>query len=109
METACGCDVATMAFCPWTVERPARWKFLIQWLTLSLFCLTLGLRKRTYMAHSCGARQWAGIPAFPLPLPLINHRDDPQSGRLLSIRRAAGFPGVARAAARDLRSPWAKG
>jgi len=26
---AIGCDVATIAFWAWTVDRPARWKFLI--------------------------------------------------------------------------------
>src|SRR6188474_887129 len=26
---ASGCDVATIAFWAWTVERPAKWKFLI--------------------------------------------------------------------------------
>ena len=26
---ACGCEVATMPFWAWTVERPANWKFLI--------------------------------------------------------------------------------
>src|ERR1700722_3423427 len=28
-SAARGCDVATIAFWPWTVERPARWKFLM--------------------------------------------------------------------------------
>jgi hypothetical protein len=28
-SAAAGCDVATIAFWAWTVERPAKWKFLI--------------------------------------------------------------------------------
>src|SRR5258707_12640330 len=28
-SAASGCDVATIAFWAWTVERPAKWKFLI--------------------------------------------------------------------------------
>src|SRR3954470_20806990 len=29
VSAASGCDVATMPFCPWPVDRPARWKFLM--------------------------------------------------------------------------------
>src|SRR5450631_3285615 len=29
VSAARGCDVATIAFWAWTVERPARWKFLM--------------------------------------------------------------------------------
>ena len=29
VSAASGCDVATMAFWAWTVDRPAKWKFLI--------------------------------------------------------------------------------
>src|ERR1700754_4100276 len=29
VSAASGCDVATIAFWAWTVERPAKWKFLI--------------------------------------------------------------------------------
>src|SRR5438067_7525516 len=30
VRAASGCDVATMAFSAWTVERPAKWKFLMR-------------------------------------------------------------------------------
>src|SRR6201999_465240 len=29
VSAASGCEVATIAFCAWTVDRPARWKFLM--------------------------------------------------------------------------------
>ena len=29
VSAASGCDVATIAFWAWTVDRPARWKFLM--------------------------------------------------------------------------------
>ncbi|MET0169168.1 MAG: hypothetical protein ABW191_02120, partial [Aliihoeflea sp.] len=32
-----GCDVATIAFWAWTVERPAKWKFLIARAFFSAF------------------------------------------------------------------------
>jgi hypothetical protein len=43
-SAASGCDVATMPFWAWTVERPARWKFLIRKrLTLVGFDAEAGL------------------------------------------------------------------
>jgi hypothetical protein len=33
-SAAAGCEVATIAFWAWTVERPAKWKFLIASLSL---------------------------------------------------------------------------
>src|SRR5437879_804334 len=48
---------------------------------------------------------WRG---FPTPARLINGRHALKSRRVLSIRRAAGFPGAARAAARNLREPRAE-
>src|SRR6476659_1943026 len=36
-SAAAGCDVATMAFWAWTVERPAKWKFLIAIAFLQAF------------------------------------------------------------------------
>src|SRR5205823_3079384 len=36
-SAASGCDVATMAFWAWTVERPAKWKFLIARAFFSAF------------------------------------------------------------------------
>src|SRR5690349_15065921 len=49
-SAACGCEVATIAFWAWTVERPAKWKFLIKWLTLLLFYENAGgaLRRLTW-------------------------------------------------------------
>jgi hypothetical protein len=35
-SAATGCDVATIAFWAWTVERPAKWKFLIASLSFEL-------------------------------------------------------------------------
>ncbi len=56
-SAACGCDVATIPFWAWTVDRPANWKFLMpKVLALSVFCCGLS-RKRAYMAHSM--RRWA--------------------------------------------------
>src|SRR6266542_2478617 len=36
-RAASGCDVATIAFWAWTVERPAKWKFLIARAFFSAF------------------------------------------------------------------------
>src|SRR6266404_3812823 len=36
-SAAAGCEVATIAFWAWTVERPAKWKFLIRKSFLSAF------------------------------------------------------------------------
>src|SRR2546430_14335317 len=36
-SAASGCDVATIAFWAWTVERPAKWKFLIASAFFSAF------------------------------------------------------------------------
>src|SRR3984893_5219569 len=94
VSAASGCDVATMAFWAWTVDRPARWKFLLPNCSLYRYFASACSRKRTSLAHSGRARQWVGIPAFPLSLPLVNQRDDAQSRRFLSVRATAGFPGV---------------
>ena len=40
-SAASGCEVATIAFWAWTVDRPAKWKFLIAEL-LSCRCLAAG-------------------------------------------------------------------
>src|SRR3954463_10843033 len=57
---ASGCDVATMPFCPWTVDRPARWKFLMPDCSLDAVLqvaeLGLGAGGR-FLAYSCGAGQ----------------------------------------------------
>src|SRR3954470_11760288 len=39
-RAAAGCDVATIAFWAWTVERPAKWKFLIARASFSVFLAT---------------------------------------------------------------------
>jgi hypothetical protein len=36
-SAAAGCEVATIAFWAWTVERPAKWKFLIRKAFFSTF------------------------------------------------------------------------
>src|ERR1700733_7817537 len=56
VSAASGCEVATIAFWAWTVERPARWKFLMKTCSLVFLSLFLG---PDYMAHSCSAGQWA--------------------------------------------------
>src|SRR5712691_12772549 len=39
VSAASGCDVATIAFWAWTVDRPGRWKFLIPGCSLlSFYC-----------------------------------------------------------------------
>jgi hypothetical protein len=38
-SAAIGCDVATIAFWAWTVERPAKWKFLIASLSFERILL----------------------------------------------------------------------
>src|SRR5687768_4955079 len=38
-RAAAGCEVATIAFWAWTVERPAKWKFLIRKAFFSAFSL----------------------------------------------------------------------
>src|ERR1700732_1914394 len=98
-SAASGCDVATMAFWAWTVDRPARWKFLIP--SCSLYCGFGDLPWADdgacgfggFLAHSCSAGQCLGThiacivkdPGFPSAAPLIDLRDVLQSCRLLSI------------------------
>ncbi len=41
-----GATVATIAFWAWTVDRPAKWKFLIAMLSCSLALLGIRLRRR---------------------------------------------------------------
>src|ERR1700712_2124320 len=53
VNAASGCEVATMAFWAWTVERPAKWKFLMR--SCSLDYLSGGLA--AYLAYSAGCRQ----------------------------------------------------
>src|SRR5260370_6117618 len=65
VSAASGCDVATIAFWAWTVDRPARWKFLMP--SCSLFLLPLiffsfpaGIGRRVpkgYLAHPSGVGQ----------------------------------------------------
>src|ERR1700754_1608823 len=70
-SAASGCDVATIAFWAWTVERPAKWKFLIASAFFSVFlqyflgvplggrraCLQ-GVLYRWFLAYSSPAGQW---------------------------------------------------
>src|SRR5881397_3046473 len=44
-SAASGCDVATIAFWAWTVERPAKWKFLIARAFFQLFWASRGERR----------------------------------------------------------------
>src|SRR5258707_15366783 len=60
-SAAAGFEVATIAFWAWTVERPAKWKFLIGKAFFSAFsasaCVGRGLIKGV-LAYSMGAGQW---------------------------------------------------
>src|ERR1700754_1437022 len=75
-SAACGCDVATIAVWAWTVERPAKWKFLIA----RAFFQRFGVPRREqaglegFLAYYSPAGQWlvcqrpdAGKDRFPLP------------------------------------------
>jgi hypothetical protein len=44
-SVARGCEVATIAFWAWTVDRPAKWKFLIFWGSLDLGSLGALIRR----------------------------------------------------------------
>src|SRR5882724_1564242 len=69
-SAACGCDVATIAFWAWTVERPARWKFLMLNGSSHRCLAKRSLAKREafslrflsprFLAHSSPTRQWLG-------------------------------------------------
>src|SRR5438874_11718113 len=48
-SAAAGCDVATIAFWAWTVERPAKWRFLIASAFFS-----------TFLGHPAGGN-WTGF------------------------------------------------
>src|SRR5882724_2099152 len=78
-SAACGCDVATMAFWAWTVERPAKWKFLITTAFFLRFpasgCRSearprdydTGLRYRGFLAYSSRAGQWLACQRIEQP------------------------------------------
>src|SRR3954465_15312121 len=52
VSAASGCDVATIAFWAWTVDRPARWKFLTK---MAHFVVVSARRAaRVYMAFRAG-------------------------------------------------------
>jgi hypothetical protein len=58
-SAASGCDVATIAFWAWTVERPAKWKFLIASAFFSAFLqYFLGVPQG---GHRAGLRGFLGI------------------------------------------------
>src|SRR3954463_15706658 len=93
-SAASGCDVATIAFWAWTVERPAKWKFLIASAFFSAFFrYFLGTPRGAYggfadgsLAYSSPAGQWLAcqepavairgirraLRGFPCPACLIN-------------------------------------
>src|SRR3984885_12530516 len=100
VSAASGCEVATIAFCAWTVDRPARWKFLMP--NCSLYRRLLHSRHdqarayggvtRVYLAHSGQGGQCLGAHEMPsprrpgagpdgivsvdcIPARLIHHRD----------------------------------
>src|SRR5437879_804332 len=64
-SAAAGCDVATIAFWAWTVERPAKWKFLIASLSLWAYFWAPHRHGQVYLevylrflAYSSRAGQW---------------------------------------------------
>jgi hypothetical protein len=42
VSAASGCEVATIAFWAWTVDRPAKWKLLIAWVALLIVVRRVG-------------------------------------------------------------------
>src|SRR3984893_5273284 len=58
VSAASGCDVATMAFWAWTVDRPARWKFLMKIGSLCRVYRCFWVRK--YMAFHAGLGNGGG-------------------------------------------------
>jgi hypothetical protein len=90
-----GCEVATIAFWAWTVERPAKWKFLMR--SLARLGVCLGRRHRApragpgFMAYSIPgwamlAYQGLWLPALGIRCPLCGF---PLPGRLINGRHAA--------------------
>src|SRR6201993_2157392 len=81
VSAACGCEVATIAFWAWTVDRPAKWKFLIT--GGSLYLGFGGEFRKNSRLHDTfvAASPMAGMPenaryalaamasGFPLPQP----------------------------------------
>src|SRR5579883_1152915 len=70
-SAAAGCEVAIMPFWAWTVERPAKWKFLMRNGSLDRCFEGAYPGKRVYMTYSRGPRQWvvyqgsnAGVAGF---------------------------------------------
>src|SRR4029079_5938006 len=63
-SAASGCEVATIAFWAWTVERPAKWKFLIARAFLQAFLEhRAGLQTVLGILIPCGVM--AGMPGEP--------------------------------------------
>ncbi len=60
-SAAAGCEVATIAFWAWTVDRPAKWKFLMKLARLILFCCVGPAVSRLHDTF-VPARAMAGMP-----------------------------------------------
>src|SRR5215470_15708885 len=56
VSAASGCEVATIAFMEWTVERPARWKLLMGMALVVVMLRDPG--GPVFMTHSSGRGQW---------------------------------------------------
>src|SRR5882757_8392732 len=65
-SAAAGCEVATIAFWAWTVERPAKWKFLIRKLSFQRFLggPHLAWAKRWFLPYSSRTGQWLVCQRF---------------------------------------------
>src|SRR5579872_4377920 len=57
VSAARGCEVAAIAFWAWTVDRPARWKFLMKKATLCCFCFPADIRRAGL--HGTFGPRWA--------------------------------------------------
>src|SRR5258708_22798264 len=95
VSAASGCDVATMAFWEWTVDRPARWKFLMRNGSLvAVFpicraCLAVTWHIQYHLRNPWMMHKWRGTPALTNAL-LLDHRDALQGRRSLPICLSAG-------------------
>src|ERR1700704_6260092 len=53
VSAASGCDVATIAFWAWTVDRPARWKFLMPKCSLIVVFYAVRCAARRCRMRAC--------------------------------------------------------
>src|SRR5579872_259847 len=85
---ACGCEVATMPFWAWTVERPARWKFLIR-AHFGRCLAAIFAEMRAFMTHSCRLPQCLACQRMGAMLPLHGGCPGQLRGACLPAKPAA--------------------